>query len=103
LFDLGSYPALLPGADRVLGEIWQFRAADMPETLCILDRIEGTDQPGEPNLYNRCIVPAIGFDQSVARPAYTYVWAHPEQLNQAFYIVPTIELAGARYASWPGG
>jgi gamma-glutamylcyclotransferase (GGCT)/AIG2-like uncharacterized protein YtfP len=37
LFDLGPYPGLLAGTDRVLGELWRFAAEDLPETLRVLD------------------------------------------------------------------
>ncbi len=101
LFDLGPYPAMIPGGDRVLGEIWQFRDADLPETLRILDAIEGTNQPGEPNLYYRCITQAIAFPDADADPAYTYVWAAPDSLPTAGYLRPTIDLGGALYSCWP--
>lgn len=53
LFDLGPYPALLPGDDWVRGECWTLREEDMPETLRVLDAIEGFAQPGEADLYQR--------------------------------------------------
>ena len=41
LYDLGPYPALVEGTDRVLGELWQFAPEDLLETLRVLDDIEG--------------------------------------------------------------
>ena len=41
LYDLGPYPALVAGNDRVLGELRRFAPADIPETLRVLDDIEG--------------------------------------------------------------
>ncbi|MCG8583082.1 MAG: gamma-glutamylcyclotransferase, partial [Pirellulales bacterium] len=55
LFDLGPYPALLEGGDRVLGECWMFVADQMRETLEVLDQIECFGQEGV-DLYVRRIV-----------------------------------------------
>jgi gamma-glutamylcyclotransferase (GGCT)/AIG2-like uncharacterized protein YtfP len=55
LYDLGNYPAMFAGDGRVLGELWQFAAEDMPETLRVLDNIEGfRDQPDD--LYRRVVI-----------------------------------------------
>jgi gamma-glutamylcyclotransferase (GGCT)/AIG2-like uncharacterized protein YtfP len=52
LYDLGPYPGLVEGTDRVLGELWRFAADDMDETLRVLDRVEGfRNEPGD--LYRR--------------------------------------------------
>lgn len=48
LFDLGSYPAAFQGDALLLGEIWQFRQEDLPETKKTLDLIEGF-RPGASN------------------------------------------------------
>ncbi|MCG5536062.1 gamma-glutamylcyclotransferase family protein [Ectothiorhodospira mobilis] len=50
LFDLGPYPALRPGPDRVRGEVYRVDAA----TLAHLDRLEGYDPQDPPgSLYRR--------------------------------------------------
>jgi len=66
LFDLGPYPAIRveetedAGAtdelDWVRGEVWSFNENDLPETLSVLDEIEGTNQPGSYNLYDHVAV-----------------------------------------------
>ena len=48
-----DYPAMTPGGDRVAGQVWQFRRDQMPAVLRVLDRIEGTNQPGQADLYRR--------------------------------------------------
>jgi gamma-glutamylcyclotransferase (GGCT)/AIG2-like uncharacterized protein YtfP len=47
LFDLGAYPAMLPGKERIAGECWSFLEGQLPSVLLVLDRIEGTNQPGQ--------------------------------------------------------
>lgn len=87
LFDLGPYPAMLPGDDWVRGEYWTLREEDMPETLRVLDAIEGYAQSGEADLYRRQEVDifptAAGNEPPIARGvAYFLVperlpkWAH---------------------------
>jgi len=53
LFGRQDYPSLRPGDDRVLGECWAFPESDSESVLNVLDAIEGTNQPGQPNLYDR--------------------------------------------------
>ncbi|MEZ6089069.1 MAG: gamma-glutamylcyclotransferase family protein [Pirellulaceae bacterium] len=53
LYDLGPYPALVPGDDWVMGEVWTIAAADRTSTLAVLDEIEGYDPDGKYNLYDR--------------------------------------------------
>ena len=65
IHDLGPYPALVEGTDRVLGELWHFDPADLLETLRVLDEIEcyGND---EVDLYVRRIVDCL----TLAGPRY---------------------------------
>ena len=70
MYDLGDYPAILPGRDRVAGEIWQIDPADMPRTLTVLDEIEGYGQ-GEADLYLRDVVNCRTATGEM-RAAYTY-------------------------------
>lgn len=59
LYSRHDYPALLPGTDRVRGECWQFQSEQMPTVLKTLDRIEGTNQSGFDNLYDRKLIEAF--------------------------------------------
>lgn len=56
LYHRHDYPAMLPGSDRVVGELWRFSAGEMPKVLKVLDEIEGVGQPGEADLYRRVAV-----------------------------------------------
>lgn len=79
LYAGADYPAIVAGNDRVAGEAWSYRAEDMPEILSQLDAIEGTDQPGEPNLYDRVVVDVYDdCDQPLGRFC-TYHYAKPPQ------------------------
>lgn len=59
LYGRSDYPAMRPGGDRVNGECWEFEISEVPRVLHVLDQIEGTNQPGSPNLYDRVIVEAF--------------------------------------------
>lgn len=97
LYDLGPFPAMLRGADLVEGEVWEFEPDQMPEVLRTLDAIEGTDQPGEPNEYDRTVVQAHRQDGEV--DAYTYIFANPEKLREARRIEPQ-ESGGKSVVVW---
>ncbi len=72
LYDLGEYPAIIAGEDRIAGELWQIRPADWQATLQALDEIEGCGQGGV-NLYVRETVICRTADGSIA--AFTYFLA----------------------------
>jgi gamma-glutamylcyclotransferase (GGCT)/AIG2-like uncharacterized protein YtfP len=73
LVDLGPYPALVEGSDRVLGELWQFAPEDMPATLRALDDVEGF-RGGAGDLYVRVRVECTTESGKVVR-AYAYRYA----------------------------
>jgi gamma-glutamylcyclotransferase (GGCT)/AIG2-like uncharacterized protein YtfP len=78
LYDLGPYPALLPPAagtlgDRIGGEVWEFDSAAMPKVLRVLDQIEGYDQPGESNLYERVVIECQTTAGDIGK-AFTYYY-----------------------------
>ena len=55
LRDLGFYPALIQGEERVHGELHQYR--HITDILWQLDRIEGHKNVGDPNnLYERILI-----------------------------------------------
>ena len=64
LFDRHDYPALRPGNDPVLGECWSFQDQQIEDVLQTLDVIEGSNQPGQLDLYRRVEVQVWRFDQS---------------------------------------
>ncbi len=68
LMDLGEYPGLLPGAGRVLGELFEITH---PEALALLDRFEGFEPGNHPgSLYIRKEVQLIAPD----RRAWVYLY-----------------------------
>lgn len=73
IFDLGAYPAIYSGDDLVGGEIWRFHEWQMPETLAVLDRVEGFNQQG-PNLYIRQEA-ACTLQDGTNITAFTYYYA----------------------------
>jgi gamma-glutamylcyclotransferase (GGCT)/AIG2-like uncharacterized protein YtfP len=66
LYDLGPYPAVVPGEGRVVGEIYELSTATH---LQLLDEIEGCHHA--PPLYQRVEVEVAG------GPAWIYVYARP--------------------------
>ena len=58
LYHGSEYPAMVAGDDRVGGELWRFGVSDLPDVLEMLDRVEGFNQPDEPDLYHRVRVEA---------------------------------------------
>ncbi|KAA1259258.1 Gamma-L-glutamyl-butirosin B gamma-glutamyl cyclotransferase [Rubripirellula obstinata] len=56
LYDGPGYPAMRQGDEKVQGEVWTFRDEHVPEVTRVLDGIEGTNQPGVPNLYDRIVI-----------------------------------------------
>lgn len=61
LLDLGPYPAAVPGAGTVVGEVYELADLDL------LDEAEGVHE--DPALYRRVQVEALG------APAWLYVYA----------------------------
>jgi gamma-glutamylcyclotransferase (GGCT)/AIG2-like uncharacterized protein YtfP len=87
LHDLGPYPALLPGQQLVLGELWHFRPADIPPTLATLDEIEGFAQHDE-DLYVRRIVESWTANGQ-QHLAFTYFYARSSDLSLESRVVPS--------------
>ncbi len=85
LYDLGPYPALVPGDDTVGGELWHIAECDIAVTLAALDRIEGYANRKD-DLYRRVIVECRTAAGSV--PAWTYHLALAELLHSARRIAP---------------
>jgi gamma-glutamylcyclotransferase (GGCT)/AIG2-like uncharacterized protein YtfP len=104
LFDLGSYPAAVPGTQWLLGEIWEFLPEDMDATIAELDQIEGYSPGSEMNEYTRGVVMAefVGpEDKSMHTQAFAYFAAQTKQLEVARKIRPFLQFLGRPVASWP--
>ena len=84
LYDLGGYPALLPGDDLIAGEVWRMLPEDIDATLRVLDQIEGYDDSDD-DLYKREIV-ACRVADGHATKAFTYYFARP--LPEDFRVLP---------------
>lgn len=100
LFDLGPYPALLVGGDRVLGDLWSFDPSDMPAVFAALDRIEGTNQPGAPNEYDRVLVRVTSWSRGELC-ASTYRYADPQIAGQLAPLEASCRVRGLSYVQWP--
>ncbi len=74
LYDLGPYPALVDGPDRVAGELWTFRPEDVQPVLQRLDQVEGFYPGAKRNLYERRVV-ECQTDDGRHTPAYCYFLA----------------------------
>ncbi|QDU97854.1 gamma-glutamylcyclotransferase family protein [Lignipirellula cremea] len=95
LYDLGPYPCILPGNDRVEGELWRFPIAAMPETIEVLDQVEGYNQ-GTPDLYLRRVA-LCTTSSGIPVHAYTYFYASESIARSAARIRPGSD----GYARWP--
>ena len=98
LYDLGPYPALVPGNDWVRGELWVLAEEDLEETLRVLDRVEGYAQPGERDWYRRDVIECILAD-GTRRQAFVYYHARPEEIRHHPRVMPDSD--GVRH--WPTG
>lgn len=100
LFDLGPYPALLAGSDRVLGELWSFEPSQMAAVLEVLDRIEGTNQPGLPNEYDRLQVQVTSWAGGKLE-ASTYRCADQAIADRLEPLVANCFIEDEPYVQWP--
>jgi len=106
LYDLGAYPALLVDdqslAQRVAGELWCFREADLQAVADVLDRIEGTGQPDQPNEYDRVELTVTIDKSEIQVVAHTYVYARANYLHHVAKRMPaSLEKGDHRYCVWP--
>jgi len=102
LFDLGPYPALLPGEDLVRGELWHVAKADFPRTTHTLDAIEGYLQPDQPDWYVRKTTDCYPGEPSAADSttrAWVYYFASPDRLA----VKTVVPVGTLGYAWWKRG
>jgi gamma-glutamylcyclotransferase (GGCT)/AIG2-like uncharacterized protein YtfP len=100
LYDLGPYPALLAGNDRVLGQVWSFLPSDIERVLVVLDEIEGTNQGDGDNLYDRELV-TVYLDDGSSLTANTYFYADAGRAERYPRHLPDLEIQGRQYVVWP--
>ncbi|UUO05301.1 gamma-glutamylcyclotransferase [Blastopirellula sp. J2-11] len=82
LYELGEYPGLAHGEDRIQGELWIFKHRDAASVIKALDEIEDY-----PRLYGREELRCETFDgQEIS--ATTYLYAHPDKLTEEQRILP---------------
>lgn len=102
LVDLGPYPALLEGEDRVWGELWSFDSCDITDVHNALDRVEVTNQPGIPNEYDRIkVLVTLGEDEGDTVIASTYRFSNHQDAAKAKLLQPSEIINGYRYVVWP--
>lgn len=100
LFSRSDYPALRNGDDRVRGELWRFPVELMPSVLETLDEIEGTNQPGEPDLYHRVQLEVFDLQGRPLGIAHTYRYATDPQ-QDGFQPIEANPLQRESFVSWP--
>jgi gamma-glutamylcyclotransferase (GGCT)/AIG2-like uncharacterized protein YtfP len=91
LFARCDYPAMIAetdqddtargGTDRVWGEHWTFAPADIATVISVLDEIEEVNQPGQPDLYRRVVVPVFDSNDQSLNQAYVYSYASNPELD----------------------
>lgn len=96
LYDLGPFPALGPGDDRVRGELLLIEPTLLAHTLTVLDELEGyrpTDPRG--SIYVRQVVTAVTDEgEEIAANAYFY-----NRDTDALRYLPTGEWVGPSTAA----
>ena len=89
LYGRQDYPAIQTGEDRVLGEVWRFEASQMPQVIKQLDRIEGTNQPNESDLYSRCTVNCFDLNEHPLGISYCYFYVIDPREDGFHRILPS--------------
>jgi gamma-glutamylcyclotransferase (GGCT)/AIG2-like uncharacterized protein YtfP len=97
LFERSDYPAMTAGEDRVLGELWCFDGADITRVLETLDQIEGTNQPGQGDLYVRSEVDTWDLTDQPLESANVYHYA-TDPTSDGF---TRLEPSDDAFARWP--
>jgi hypothetical protein len=77
--------------ERVLGEVWSFTTPQTPAVLRTLAQIEGTNQPGFANLYDRVITAVFGLNDQPLGDAWAYHYAKTPG-HDGFYQIVAAEL-----------
>jgi gamma-glutamylcyclotransferase (GGCT)/AIG2-like uncharacterized protein YtfP len=96
LFDLGPYPAALLGQGLVLGELWEFSPSNLPDTLRILDEVEGYSPTIRDRDYLRRPIDTIPVEDNPAQStvkAWIYLSPGADRLVGARRMKPFKEIA----------
>jgi gamma-glutamylcyclotransferase (GGCT)/AIG2-like uncharacterized protein YtfP len=88
---------MIPGDDRVSGELWRFDPSKIETVLETLDQIEGTNQPGQDDLYRRVEVEVRTLQDTRLGNAWVYHYAG-EPIRDGFSLVTPDP---QRCARWP--
>ena len=90
------------GEDRIAGQLWEIETEHLQETLQVLDKIEGTDQPGEVNEYDRCKLDTWLWSGEQAK-AWGYVFSQPDLLKRFAVVGASLFHRGKPLVVWPVG
>lgn len=99
LFDTGPYPALRPGHDPVLGEVWSFPTEDFAVVASELDIVEEFQECRENNLYVRELVQCQTLTGKILQ-SYTYIFAQTNLLPTFTRIAPLLQVGDTQFAAW---
>jgi gamma-glutamylcyclotransferase (GGCT)/AIG2-like uncharacterized protein YtfP len=100
LYNAGNYPALLPGTDKVRGELWSFSQAEFDAIVEVLDGIEEY-RPGDPhNLYTREVIDCETMSGR-RTVAHTYQYARLHDLPTFARIAANV--SESEFAEWHSG
>lgn len=97
LFGRSDYPAMKPGSDRVLGELWRFDETQVDEVFRALDILEGTNGNSPSDLYHRAVVETFGTDGKTLGNANTYLYVRDPNASGFRLIAPNDD----SYVAWP--
>lgn len=95
LYDLGAYPGIVPGDGLVRGELWELRPEHLPETMRVLDEVEGFAQRDD-DLFERRQVNCT-LDDGREIQAWTYYYARVAVLRE----VARIRSGVSGWSNWP--
>lgn len=95
LHDLGAYPALVEGTDRIAGELWHLAPEHLAETLRVLDEVEGATEERDPWFIRR-VATCYMFGGGEAQ-AWIYYFARPERIADC----PTVAADADGLCRWP--
>ncbi len=99
LYDTGPYPALRPGGDAILGEVWSYTTADFSAVVHVLDEIEDYRVGRIENLYLRELITCKTLGGRTLN-AHTYIYSQLKDLPTFKRILPFSQANGMIFASW---
>ncbi len=99
LFDTGPYPALRPGDDPVLGEVWSFNPDDFAAVASEIDEVEDYQEGRSNNLYTRQLVPCQTLNGHTLT-AFTYIYAQMNALPTFTRLTPEYTIGDKCFSGW---